>query len=229
MPQNATAKRTQDIPAQRKSQQRSIDTSEKILQSAIREFAAKGFEGASTRSIAAAASVQHTLVTYHFGNKEGLWRAALEHMSQARRGRLETRLHGLRGVDDSTVLYLYLDEFIRYSAETPEFAWIMSHVASHPNTQLDWLLEAHIKSGFDQAARLIESAQKAGHFVEGDPKYLYYLFIGMMTRIFMLSAEVEQVLGVSPYEPEFVQKHVETCLGFFFKKHPIESRTSSAA
>ncbi|MCZ8018663.1 TetR/AcrR family transcriptional regulator [Novosphingobium sp.] len=205
---------------QRAWQKRSLETRERILTAAAQEFAHQGFDGASTRNIAAAAKVQHTLVTYHFQNKEGLWRATLYGLSVTRFQQFEERLAGLRGVDDSAKLYLYLDDFIQYSAKNPDFARIMAHVAAKPSEQLDWLLDNAIRPIFDRTAGLITAAQAAGKFITGEPKYLYYLFIGMATRIFLLSAEVEKILGVSPYDPEFVNHHKHTCLQMFFRNMP---------
>lgn len=48
---------------------------------AIREFGLKGLEGASTRSIAAAAGTAMSAITYHFGGKEGLYLAAADHIA----------------------------------------------------------------------------------------------------------------------------------------------------
>ena len=42
-------------------------------------FARYGFDGVSVRAIAAAAEVQIGLINYHFGSKEGLYRALWEH------------------------------------------------------------------------------------------------------------------------------------------------------
>ncbi|MGQ0280363.1 TetR/AcrR family transcriptional regulator [Sphingopyxis sp. Q841] len=207
-------------PRKRREQKRAVETRERIIRAAGSEFAAKGFDGAATRSIAAAAGVQHTLVTYHFGGKEGLWQETLRYYSHERFERLQARLEGLRGVGAAIKLYLYLEDFVHYSADCPEFAWIMGHVASTPNPQLDWLYETQLDRGFSTVETMIEGAQKSGHFVEGEPKYLYYLFIGMVTRVFMLSAEVEKILGRSPFDPSFVETHAKTCLGLFFRKEP---------
>jgi AcrR family transcriptional regulator len=201
-------------------QQRSVETQNKILDAAAIEFALHGYEGASTRTIANNAGVQHTLVTYHFQNKDGLWRATLDRLTGTQKLALEERLNGLRGVDPSTALYLYLKDFIHFSAEHPEYAWIMSHAASQPSGQLDWLYEHRLKDGFAQMEKLIEQAQKAGKFVAGEPRYLYYLLIGMVTRLFMLSAEVEKVLQRSPFDRAFVEYHARVCLSFFFRGLP---------
>lgn len=44
-----------------------------LLESAIRCFAEKGFDGTSIREIAEHAGKQASLISYHFGNKEGLY------------------------------------------------------------------------------------------------------------------------------------------------------------
>jgi len=204
----------------RKVQQRTIDTRGKIIDAAAIEFALHGYEGASTRVIADNAGVQHPLVTHHFQSKEGLWRTTLDALMEQQAIALEQRLEGLRGVDSSTALYLYLMDFVRFSAERPEFSWLMSHLASKPSSQLDWFYEHRLEHSFARMEGLILEAQKAGKFISGEPRYLYYLLIGMVTRIFMQSAEVEKVLGRSPFDPDFVEYHANMCLRFFFRNIP---------
>src|SRR5437870_13709835 len=63
----------------RAQQQRALATRASILNAAIAEFAERGFEGASIRAIADRLGLQHPLITYHYRNKDILWRAAAEH------------------------------------------------------------------------------------------------------------------------------------------------------
>src|SRR5581483_7524955 len=51
---------------------------ERILAEAERMFGAHGFDGASMRQLADAAGVPVALVSYHFGSKEGIYRAVFE-------------------------------------------------------------------------------------------------------------------------------------------------------
>ena len=53
-------------------------TREKIIKAASRAFALSGYEGASVRTIVAEAEVNQAAINYHFGSKEGLYRAVLE-------------------------------------------------------------------------------------------------------------------------------------------------------
>src|SRR5262249_60740681 len=62
--------------------QRGEETRLRILEAALELFAASGFEGASTRTIAERAGVNLPAIQYYFGSKEGLYRAVVEQISQ---------------------------------------------------------------------------------------------------------------------------------------------------
>lgn len=55
-------------------------TAERILAAAIERFAASGFAGTTTRAVAGAAGVNIATLAYHFGGKEGLYRAAIDRL-----------------------------------------------------------------------------------------------------------------------------------------------------
>ena len=60
------------------SSDRSAESRARILDAALREFSAKGFAGARTEQIAAAAGVNKALLYYYFASKEKLYLAAIE-------------------------------------------------------------------------------------------------------------------------------------------------------
>src|ERR1700745_508265 len=53
-------------------------TRDKIIKAASHAFARDGYEGASIRAIVAEAGVNQAAINYHFGSKEGLYRAVLQ-------------------------------------------------------------------------------------------------------------------------------------------------------
>jgi AcrR family transcriptional regulator len=59
------------------------ETRERIIQGAAQVFAQKGYEGATTRAIAAAAGVNEVTLFRHFGNKKNLMRAVIDQFSPA--------------------------------------------------------------------------------------------------------------------------------------------------
>ena len=55
----------------------------KIIKAAVRIFADEGYDGASIRHIVARADVNQAAINYHFGGKEGLYRAVLQEALKA--------------------------------------------------------------------------------------------------------------------------------------------------
>src|ERR1700719_5373695 len=56
------------------------DIREALLESALVEFGAKGFDGASTRAIAMRVQAHQPQINYHFETKAALWMAAVDHL-----------------------------------------------------------------------------------------------------------------------------------------------------
>lgn len=213
----ASASRPPAAPPKRSSRKRTVETRERILDAALREFAEVGFEGASTRRIAAEAGLQHGLITYHFDGKDGLWREVLRWIHGEWRDLMAARLQSLEGADPTDTLRVILEDFIRFSARNPRFHAVMSHASSNKNERLDWLVLEYVQPNFATLAQLIRQAQAAGRFVPGDPAKLQYLFIGAAVRVFMVAEEAAVIIGQAPFSDAFVDEHVDQCLKLFFR------------
>ncbi len=66
------------IPKRELVQERAQATRDKLLKAAISLFAERGYDAIGTREIETEAGVNRGLITYHFGSKETLWKAAIE-------------------------------------------------------------------------------------------------------------------------------------------------------
>ena len=201
----------------RAPQQRSADTKRRILDAAAAEFGDHGYTGASMRAIAQNASVQHALVRYHFGDKESLWRAVIGELLSTHKAWHDAQMLELREVDPVNKLRKLQQEFIHFSAAAVPYHRIMAHVAERSNPQLTWMIDEYLRDVYDQRAELIRAAQAAGKYVQGDPYHLQYLFLGAVTRIFLLAGEVEQIAGRDPLSPDFLEEHEKVCLSLFFR------------
>src|SRR6266567_8355743 len=117
----ALERRPSAKPRKRAEQERAIATRSAILSAAVSEFADKGFEAASIRSIGERTGLQHPLITYHFPTKDLLWRAAAEHIFAQIRSewdRLEVAASNLSAVERLREEYRAL---FRYTVAFPEF------------------------------------------------------------------------------------------------------------
>jgi TetR/AcrR family transcriptional regulator, regulator of cefoperazone and chloramphenicol sensitivity len=66
---------------------RGEETRQRIIEAALELFGEHGFDGASTRDIAAAAGVNAPALQYYFENKEGLYKACAEYITDDLRAR----------------------------------------------------------------------------------------------------------------------------------------------
>ena len=90
------------------------ETRARIIAVAMRLFGEKGYEGASTRDIAAAAGVNAPALQYYFDNKEGVLRACIEYIADRAwdslsEGVIEAERLIAEGADDETLIDAYCD------------------------------------------------------------------------------------------------------------------------
>jgi AcrR family transcriptional regulator len=93
---------------------RGEETRARIIAAAMRLFGEKGYEGASTRDIAAAAGVNAPALQYYFDNKEGVLRACIEYIADLAWDSLADRVIEAErliaeGADDETLIEAYCD------------------------------------------------------------------------------------------------------------------------
>lgn len=73
----------------------SAETRQRLINAALSLFSRHGFDGASTRDIAASTGIALPAITYHFGSKEGLYRACAEHVVERYRSRMQTGVEAI--------------------------------------------------------------------------------------------------------------------------------------
>lgn len=158
---------------ERKQQQRSIVTQQKLLDAAIEAFSENGFKGTSTRDIAERAGVHHPLITYHFKNKDTLWRAAADRVFRDFRRSLAASLEKHESECPKERMASLVRAYVFYAKSQPALHKVMVQEASYPNPRLDWLIETHLKPLFDATFAMIEELQSIGVAPQGNPRLLF--------------------------------------------------------
>ena len=178
---------------------RARDTTEgndaRVLRAALGLFSSKGFEGTGLRELAVAAGVNHSLILYHFGSLEGVWKGVLGELVDDYKRRVRERLAGLAAIDPVTRLKVTIEDFVRFSMERPELHRIMTHESRRRTPRLDWLVETHLKPFFEETAAVIARGQAEGTVRDFDPALLYYAFIGLGATPAAFAPEIEAVTG----------------------------------
>src|SRR6201995_4885636 len=170
------------VPAKVRHRRPRADIREELLKSALVEFGAKGFDGASTRAIAARVEAHQPQINYHFESKTALWTAAVDRLF----GLLWEALDGVIPAKPTDVEVPALAagfaegirRFVRFAAKHPELNQIMVHEGTAPSDRLTWLTETHVKPFFNGIRPAWQALRDAGVAAPIDGDVLYYLLLG---------------------------------------------------
>src|ERR1700741_3771156 len=194
-------------PRQRAEQQRALETRGAILDAAIAEFAARGFEGASIRAIADRLGLQHPLITYHYRSKDILWRAAAEHaFAQIREGWDNSAPESA----DLPPLARLREEYttlFRYTVAFPEFHRFMRQEAFTNNPRLKWVAETLLTPLLGRLIPQIVAAQKQGLLPAVDPILFHYMMVSLTATLSGFGPEMQVTSGLSAESPKVVEAY----------------------
>jgi len=203
----ASATREGDELNARGEQKRSIITRTAILNVALLEFAEHGFFGTSTRSIGKRAGIHNTLLTYHFRNKDSLWRATAKHFFEEIRSQLES--HPPHGGDKNPIdrIRWEFHSFFNFITQYPEFHQFMMHESLQGGDRLAWLLDTFHRPILDRVIPEIEAAQASGDLPAGPPTLIFYFLIGVTTALSASRAEMSFHSGTPPDASDKAQEY----------------------
>lgn len=176
--------------------------SERILAAALSAFAERGFHGATTREIAAAADVPQGLVAYHFTSKQALWEAAVDWIFAVVRDDLEAAIETLRDVDPIARLRAVMKRLARLVARHPELHRFMTHEGAQDGPRLHWLADRHLGPLYARSTALIREA-----LPRIDAAQFHYAMIGAISHAFAVAPEYARVAGRDVRAPAKIERH----------------------
>ena len=175
----------------RKQQQRSIVTQQKLLDAAVEAFSESGFKGTSTRDIADRAGVHHPLITYHFKNKDQLWRSAADRIFREFNISLVKAMAEVPESRPRARAEMFIRTYVRYAYNQPALHKFILQESSHPSARLDWLVENHLKPLFDIVVKSLRELQALGVAPPGDPAILFNMIRVSAGGLLALSEEIK--------------------------------------
>jgi AcrR family transcriptional regulator len=195
------------------------DIRERLLDSALVEFGAKGFDGASTRAIAQRVDAHQPQINYHFASKEALWTAAVDHLF----GLLGEAMDGLtfgEGTFEAAATRTRVDllaggfadmirRFVRFAAAHPELNQIMVHEATAASDRLTWMTERHVRPLYEAIRIAWARLREAGVAAPIDPAMVHYVLVGAASLPYVNSPEARLLTGSEPTDPAWVEAHAD--------------------
>lgn len=181
---------------------------ELILQAALRAFAVRGFDGSTTREIAAEAGVNHGLIPYYFGSKRKLWQAAVDLAFEALAQRVAAILAEPSLADDRARIGRLIRDYVRFVARHPEFVRLMHEEGKRSGARMRWLTDRHVKPIYRAVEVLLERGRAHGTLrVDAAPVHFFYVLAGAAGVIFHQSEECKRLSGIDPFDAAVVEEH----------------------
>ena len=182
-------------------------TRRRIVEAAVKAFADKGFDAASTREIARAAGVEQGLLTYHFPTKDALWRAAADRVFAVLRAGAGERLAALREVEPEERAREGIRHYVRTMAAHPEFFRFIVDQGNRSDARQRWLVDTHVKPGVEAMKQL--GLLRAIGADEGDLPHALFAMLGAGSLIFAVPQNCRRLTGVDPMKPEVIEAHAD--------------------
>jgi TetR/AcrR family transcriptional regulator len=188
----------------------SLRTREMILDGAMQEFSERGFDGARIAQIALRAGVNKNLLYHHYGNKDGLFTALLEHMyARIRERQADLELRGREPVDAIRRLVVFTG---RVSVQYPEFLRLIQsenlngarHVAGSET------ISQMYQPLLDTLDDVLRRGREAGTFrADIDPVDLYISISALTAHYINNRHTFEVIFGQQLMTPQRVKQRLE--------------------
>lgn len=200
----------------RKQQRRSIVTQQKLLEAAIEAFSENGFKGTSTRDIAERAGVHHPLITYHFKNKEQLWRAAADRIFREFNVSLIEAMAEIPDIEPKARADAFVRTYLQYSRSQPALHRIILQEANYPSERLDWLVNNHLQPLFSEVHTALVGMQELGVVPAGNPALLFNMIRVCAGGLIALKLELKRTSGIDLDSDEQIDELADLIIRVFF-------------
>ena len=199
-------------------QQRSEITKANILKVAMKHFSERGFDAANTRDIADEAGASHSMIRYHFGTKEMLWKDAISDMFADFRQQL-----GFDGPNPPALLSksdfkAFIRNYIYYCAANPAHSRIMITESIRGGDRLKWMVEELIKPVHGHYLSVLRHHISENNLPDAWLVSLMSMIITTCQMPFVLATEVNLTYGVDMLSTPAVEAHIDSVLALFFEQ-----------
>jgi TetR/AcrR family transcriptional regulator len=175
---------------------------ERILDAALKVFAAYGFRGARIEEIAAASGLSKPNLLYYFRSKEALYGAVL-------RRTLEMWLETLRELDARSdprqALTAYIERKLAYSRSHPAASRLFAMEVMQGAPHLDRALSGTLRDLVEAKTRTIEGWIGAGLMRPIDPKHLIFAIWATTQHYADFAPQIRAITGESLDDQAFYE------------------------
>src|ERR1700682_48407 len=223
-----TVQKGRPTELRRAEQQRAQETRATILNAALAEFAAKGFEAARIRSISERVGLQHPLITYHYRSKDILWQAVAEHVFERIREAWEVYMTDTPPSCAAERVRLVYKALFRFTVDFPEFHRFMLQEYLGHSPRLQWVADTVLKPLINWLLPQIRAAQDEGALPKVEPIILHYLLISLTSTLSGFGSEMQATANISSSDPAVVDAYWSTVEALVFTQQAPSQRSKKS-
>lgn len=178
---------------------------DKLIQAAIRQFSLHGFGSTTLRSLAEEAGVNISLVSYYFGSKEGLYRAAISqfgHEQLAAARKVLTSQQNLEGV--RAQLCEFLGELFSCYVKSPDLVRLIYSEADKCTPLIKEIFRESFFEIYNTLVSFLRGAQEQGVLkAQFDPQSAAALLLAGYSQAVRSEEISKELLGMSLLDPKY--------------------------
>ncbi|MDP8222066.1 MAG: TetR/AcrR family transcriptional regulator [Candidatus Lernaella stagnicola] len=192
-----------------------MGTKERILEAADELFGEVGFDGASTRKIAARSGANKALIHYHFKTKEGLLGSVLDRYYQRLGDTLSQSIAQSNTLRER--IAAMIEAYSDFLSRNRNFSRIVQRESSG-GKNLE-RIGRHMKPLFETGRELMDETYPGIQNTDMAASQLLITFYGMIVSYFSYSEVLSHLLDTDPLSPESLarrKKHVHGLMDIVF-------------
>lgn len=170
------------MPRAKKVRVTDVGGRERLLATALRAFAAKGYAATSVREILRAAGVTAPVLYYHFGNKEGLFLALVQKGVE----KLDAAVADAVASADTAVgrIRAYCHAAAAIRREHADLAWVVEAINSnHPDATPFFDVRAVASVMIERLADVVRAGITSGELQACDPLHAALALLGTVEMV----------------------------------------------
>jgi AcrR family transcriptional regulator len=181
-------------------------------------FSDHGYEGAQLKEVAQKVGVTTPLISYHFENKEDLWKKSIIHLS----GKIMLRYEEVRKehihLKGIALLKAFSKEYLHLMAEFPSMYKVLLQEMGRKSWRYDFVSQHLLMPVVWFSHKPITESNDLEEFKSIPVANFVSIMFGATSSFFVLSQTLEAEYGISPFTKENIEIHANIMNDLIFNQ-----------
>jgi AcrR family transcriptional regulator len=182
-------------------------TKHKVIDAAVALFNVKGYSGTSIRSIAEKAGVNVALISYYFGNKQGLLEKLMIGFLESYTNIVEKGYQELDQVTSKKCLITVVGNLLKYQQQNQQLARFVHREVTVDSTLVRELMMTYFMKEKHYLKGIIETGMKRGEFRQISSDFVAIQIRALVTMPYSQPQYIREVYHLQPQDDYFVEKY----------------------